>query len=376
MTARRRITRVMVLFVLMLAVLIPAVPVVLDALGNRDQTRVTVNIRRGSTFREAADSFAAHRIVDHPRLFGRYATARGLDRHIEYGTYLIRRGASWNEVLTALQEGKGIFTRVTIPEGWPLWDIIPRLSRELAVPTESLEVAVRDSLLLQRVEAPLGTETLEGYLFPDTYDFPGGTTARQAVDLMVHRFEQVWKPDWNARLAELKMSRHQVITLASIVEKEVRRGEERPLVAAVYSNRLKIRMPLQADPTVQYAQKKRPGRVLYRDLKVDSPYNTYRRVGLPPGPIASPGLASIQASLFPADVPFRFFVARPDGRHEFRRTYGEHLAAISMVRQMARADTAARRERAERAQAEVDSALQAVGVPRATFDSLTQKKRP
>ena len=343
--------------------------------GNSDQTRVTITIRRGSPFREAADSLAAHGVVDHPRLLGFYAARRGLDRDIRYGTYLIRRGSGWNEVLNALQQGQGIILRVTIPEGWPLWEILPTLSTALEVPLESLEVAVHDTLQLQRVGAPLGTETLEGYLFPDTYDFPGRATARQAVDLMVHRFEQVWKADWNARLIELKMSRHQILTLASIVEKEVRRESERPLVAAVYLNRLRIRMPLQADPTVQYAQKKRPGRVLYRDLKVDSPYNTYRRVGLPPGPIASPGLASIEAALFPAAVPYRFFVAHPDGHHEFRTTYGEHLAAIEMVRAAGRAAEVTRQTRVLREQAELDSALRAVGLPRSTIDSVT-KKRP
>lgn len=367
-----RLNRVVIGSAVLIVLLAPLIPFVFDLLGNSDRTRVTLTIRQGSPFREAADSLAAHGIVGHSRAFGFYASQRGLDRSIRYGTYLIRRGASWNEVLTALREGKGIMTRVTIPEGWPLWDIIPALAKALEVPTDSLEAAVRDTLLLQRVGAPLGTETLEGYLFPDTYDFPGFTTARQAVDLMVTRFEQVWKPDWNGRLKELKLSRHQVLTLASIVEKEVRRGEERPLVAAVYSNRLRIRMPLQADPTVQYAQKKRPGRVLYRDLKVDSPYNTYRRVGLPPGPIASPGAASIEAALFPANVPYRFFVARPDGRHEFRTTYRDHLAAIAMVRASARLE-ASRRE--QRAQTDADSALQAVGVPRAVYDSLT-KKRP
>ena len=133
-------------------------------------------------------------------------------------------------------------------------------------------------------------------------------------------------------------------------------------------------MPLQADPTVQFAQKKKPGRVLFRDLKVDSPYNTYRRVGLPPGPIAAPGIKSIEAALFPADVPYRFFVAHPDGHHEFRTTYGEHLAAIEMVRAAARADSIERRARLRRERAELDSAMRAVGLPRATIDSVTRKR--
>ena len=138
------------------------------------------------------------------------------------------------------------------------------------------------------------------------------------------------------------MNRHDIVTLASIVEKEVRRGEERPVVAAVYLNRLRARVPLQADPTVQYALGKKPGRVYFRDLRVNSPYNTYKVAGLPPGPIASPGAASLQAALYPAKVPYRYFVAHPDGHHEFRRTYAEHLLAIKLVRAAARADSSRR----------------------------------
>jgi UPF0755 protein len=342
------------------------------ACATDDQTPVTLTIRQGSNFREAAESLAAHGVVRNARLFGWYAARRGRDRTIRYGTYLIRRGAGWDEILTALQFGRGIVHRVTIPEGWPLWDIIPALATALELPTEQLEAAVRDTALLRRVGTPRGITTLEGYLFPDTYDFPDGTTARQAVDLMVRRFERMWKPEWTPRLAELRMTRHQVVTLASIIEKEVRRGEERPLVSAVYHNRLKARMMLQADPTVQYALKHRPGRVLYSHLRVDSPYNTYRRVGLPPGPIASPGAASLEAALYPADVAYRFFVARHDGRHEFRNTYREHLRAIEEVRLEARR-VAAERAAEERRQA-LDSALKAVAVPRSTFDSVAQRR--
>ncbi len=356
-----------------------AAAVGIAACGSDDQTTVRLTIRQGSSFREAAESLAAHDIIGNPRLFGFYAARRGLDRNMRYGTYLIRRGSSWNEVLDALQKGQGIVNRLTIPEGWPLWDIVPAMAKALEIPPESLEVAVRDTLLIQRVGAPLGTVTLEGYLFPDTYDIPFGTSARDAVARMIGRFETVWKSEWDARLTEINLTRHEVVTLASIVEKEVRRGDERPVVAAVYTNRLKIRMPLQADPTVQYAQRRRPGRVLYRDLRVESPYNTYRRIGLPPGPIASPGAASLEASLYPAKVPYLYFVARPDGRHEFRKDYKEHLAAIKMVRAMARDDSAKARATAAQgpdAAAAVDSALQAVGLPRATFDSLTRKPPP
>ena len=308
------------------------------ACGSEGGSDVRLTIRKGSPFREAAESLAVHGVVASPRLFSTYAKLRGHDRSLRYGTYVLRSGMSWEQTLDALRAGRGIVHSVTVPEGYLIADIAPLLIDALGVPAESIEVAVRDTALRHRLDVP--TPTLEGYLFPDTYVFADGTSARDAVRTMVGRFEAVWKPEWNERLRELAMSRHDIVTLASIVEKEVARGEERPVVAAVYMNRLRIGMNLMADPTVQYALKKKPGRVFLRDLKVKSPYNTYLVRGLPPGPIASPGAASLYASLYPAKVPYRFFVAAPDGHHEFRRTYAEHLVAIAMVRGLARPDSA------------------------------------
>jgi UPF0755 protein len=182
----------------------------------------------------------------------------------------------------------------------------------------------------RRLDVP--TPTLEGYLFPDTYSFPDGTTGRAAVTTMVRRFEQIWQPAWNARLEAMAMNRHDVMTLASIVEKEARLAPERPVIAAVYLNRLRTGMRLQADPTVQYALGAHVARVMYKDLAVESPYNTYKYAGLPPGPIASPGQASIIAALNPASVPYRYFVAHPDGHHEFHVDFASHSRAVAAVR--------------------------------------------
>jgi UPF0755 protein len=196
---------------------------------------------------------------------------------------------------------------------------------------DSVAAAVRDSTLRKELDIP--TPILEGYLFPDTYVFPEATTPREVVTAMVKRFEQVWNPEWNGRLEALTMTRHDVITLASIIEKEAKLPEERPVISAVYHNRLRIGMPLQADPTVQYSMGVHTNRVLYRDLKTASPYNTYQHSGLPPGPIASPGKPSIEAALFPADVPYLYFVASgKDGHHEFRTTYSQHTKAIRDAR--------------------------------------------
>ena len=335
------------------------------ACSTGDDQKVTVTIPRGVNFREAAESLSVKGLVFAPRLFGFYASQKKRDRTIRYGTYLLAKGTSWDDILTALESGKGIVYKVVIPEGWSLWDIVPVIAKEIEVPEDSVLAAVRDTVLLRRLGVPRNVGDAEGYLFPDTYNFPAGVTARQAVALMIDRFEEVWLDEWDERAAEIKMSRHQVVTLASIVEKEVRKGEERPVVSAVYHNRLRIRMALQADPTIQYALKRRrPGRVLYRDLNVQSPYNTYRRPGLPPGPIGAPGAASLKAALYPATVPYKFFVAHPDGHHEFRSTYAEHLKAIVFVRAEARRDSVEQRQRAAAAaSAGLDSAMRGVNVP-------------
>ena len=291
---------------------------------------VRVIVPRGATLRVAAESLAKAGVVQNATAFRMYGMLRGSDRSIRAGTYVFKRGISWGEVLDDLRGGKGLEQAITIPEGWSLIQIVPQLARVLDVPVDSVQAAVRDTALLHRLDVP--TPTLEGYLFPDTYVFPDGTTARAAIRVMVERFERVWQPEWNARLQALAMSRHDVMALASIVEKEARLPEERPVIAAVYLNRLKAGMLLQADPTVQYALGKHVARVLYKDLEVESPYNTYKHAGLPPGPIASPGGPSLVAALFPANVSYLYFVAAADGHHEFRTTLSEHDSAKRVVR--------------------------------------------
>jgi UPF0755 protein len=289
-----------------------------------------VLVPRGATLRVAAESLAKAGVVQNATAFRLYGMLRGSDRSIRAGTYVFKRGISWGEVLDDLRGGKALEHSITIPEGWSLLQIVPQLARVLEVPVDSVQAAVRDTALLHRLDVP--TPTLEGYLFPDTYVFPAGTTARAAVRVMVERFERVWQPEWNARLQALAMRRHDVMSLASIVEKEARLPEERPVIAAVYLNRLKKGMLLQADPTVQYALGKHVARVLYKDLEVESPYNTYKHAGLPPGPIASPGKPSIVAALNPANVPYTYFVAHPDGHHEFTTDFAAHNLAVRSAR--------------------------------------------
>ena len=331
---------------------------------------VRVVVPPGSSFSAAADSLARAGIVGRTGLFRAYAKLSGNDRALKPGTYMLRRGTSWPDILDALTKGKGLVHGLTIPEGYSLSWIVPQLARVLEVPPESVQAAVRDTALRRELDVP--TPTLEGYLFPDTYAFPDGTTPREAVRMMVERFDRAWKPEWTARLDTLTMSRHDVVTLASIVDKEAKLPEERAVIAAVYHNRLRKGMLLQADPTVQYARGAHTNRVLYRDLAIESAYNTYRNPGLPPGPIGSPGAASLEASLYPADVPYLFFVAHPDGHHEFRATFAEHSAAVSEMRRARDAATRAKGDSAAGAAAATAATTKAAATKAAATKGATK----
>lgn len=298
--------------------------------GEPHGTPARVIVPRGASFAQATDSLAKVKLVGSPRMFRLYGRLTGGDRNIKPGTYLIKPGTPWTDIVSALNGGRGLVNTITIPEGYTIQQITPLLARTLKVPADSVTVAMRDTALLARLDIP--NPTLEGYVFPDTYAFPIGTTARQAVREMVYAFERRWKRDWDSSLIELKINRNDLVTMASIVEKEARVAEERPVIAGVYYNRLRKGMLLQADPTIQFALGRHVGRVLYKDLEIKSPYNTYIHKGLPPGPIASPGAASLAAAAHPANVPYLYFVATRDGHHEFRMTLNEHVNAIRQVR--------------------------------------------
>lgn len=305
-----------------------AIAALVTACGGSGDVRVT--IPTGASLRVAAESLHVAGVLRFPRLFRAYASLQRSDRRIRPGTYLIERHSSWGGILSTLRSGRGLMTVITIPEGYSLAQIEPLLESKLATPPDSVNAAVMDTVLLRRLGDPVAT--MEGYLFPDTYFFAPGTSARVAVAAMVRRFEQQWRPEWTARLDTLGVTRHDIVTLASIVEAEAKLPAERPVIAAVYWNRLRRGMLLQADPTVQYALPHHEARVLNKHLAVVSPYNTYRHPGLPPGPIGSPGAASLRATVYPALVPYRYFVAMPDGHHEFRVSLAEHQQAVVVAR--------------------------------------------
>jgi len=289
----------------------------------------------GATFAAVTDSLAAHRVVSHPRWFKLLARMRGVDRSVHAGVYEFPAGTPPWTVLSMLAHGKKAALRFTVPEGLTILDVAELAATRLGIPADSFVSAARNG---KAATALLGipVTSFEGFLRPETYILPADINAPELIRLMAEGFKSEWKPEWDARLDSLKMSKLALVTLASIVEGEAKADEERETIAGVYRNRLRIGMALQADPTVQYAislkRGRRKPRLFQKDYQIKSPYNTYLYPGLPPGPVNSPGRRSVEAALYPADVRYLYFVAGPDGRHVFSRTYGEHLRAIRRIR--------------------------------------------
>jgi len=301
--------------------------------GGAQGPRATVTIPRGATFSQAVDSLTAHGVIDHAGWFRLYARARGLPGALKSGIYTFHVGDSWGDVVTALKAGRGDEVRFTVLEGMMAFEIAERAKVWLRIPRDSFFAAVRDTALQRELGIGVNPAGVEGYMYPTTYTVPVGIKARDLVRVMTHEFIERWSPEWDARLAQLGMTRHEIVTLASIIESEVRYRPDRAYVSAVYHNRLKRGMALQADPTINYAYGRRLRRVWERNLLIRSPYNTYLHTGLPPGPISQPSDSSLYAALDPAPVGFLYFVAQPDGKHVFSETYADHLAAIRRARQ-------------------------------------------
>jgi UPF0755 protein len=249
----------------------------------------------------------------------------GEARRLQAGEYRFDRAMTATQVIDKLVKGDVYVQGITFPEGLTIADMAAIFEDRGLGSASAFVAAARDPSPIRALDPE--ARDLEGYLFPETYLIPRRTDAARLVRLMVARFEAVFTPELRQAAAAKGQTLRQAVTLASIVEKEASRADERAVVAAVYANRLRIGMPLQADPTVIVALQRAgtyTGNLRRQDLEFDSPYNTYRYRGLPPGPIASPGRASLEAAVNPAPVDFLYFVSRNDGSHEFARTLAEH----------------------------------------------------
>jgi UPF0755 protein len=298
----------------------------------------------GASFGVVTDSLAAHGVISNRRWFKLLARIRGVDRSVHAGVYEFPAGTSEWTVLGMLAKGKKSALRFTVPEGLTIQDVATLAAERLGIPEDSFIAAARDGKTASAILG-IAVSSFEGFLRPETYIVPADINARELVRLMAEGFQADWQPSWDARLDSLKMTRLELVTLASIIEGEARADEERETIAGVYRNRLRIGMALQADPTIQYAislkRGRRKSRLFQKDYQFKSPYNTYLNPGLPPGPVNSPSRRSLEAALYPADVRYLYFVAGPDGRHVFSRTYNEHLRAIRKVRKVGQRDSGA-----------------------------------
>ncbi len=286
-----------------------------------------VQIPAGEGIRQISQHLYEQGIIGHPRFFDILTRLNKQDKNIKAGEYELSAAQAPQEILAILASGRVKLYKVTIPEGFT--------ARQIAQALEETALASA-RVFLEISQAPVAIAGLgldvpssEGYLFPDTYHFARGTTPDAMLRAMWTQFRKNVTPQMLQQADSLGLNLHQVVTLASLIEREARVDGERPLISAVYHNRLKQNMRLQCDPTVIYAlADKYTGQLGYDDLKCDSPYNTYLYPGLPPGPIASPGRASLQAALNPAPVDYIYFVSRNDGTHVFSNNLKDHNLAV------------------------------------------------
>ncbi|MEW6683634.1 MAG: endolytic transglycosylase MltG [Nitrospirota bacterium] len=287
---------------------------------------ITFEIVRDEPLARVASRLADEGLIRNQAYFVMFGRLTGSERQLKPGEYALSPTMRPLEMLHRFRHGLVVLHPLTIPEGYSVRQIAAVLrDAGLGDPDELLTLA--ESPEFAR-ELGLDVPSLEGYLFPDTYAFPRGVATADMVRRMVERFRETYQPVWAARAADLGLTQHQVVTLASIIEKETGAGIERPIISAVFHNRLRRRMPLQSDPTVIYPIKDFNGNLRKVDLVRDNPYNTYRRRGLPPGPIANPGREALEAALYPSPVDYLYFVARNDGTHHFSRTLREHNRAV------------------------------------------------
>jgi UPF0755 protein len=284
-----------------------------------------VTIPPGASTRAIGDRLVEAGVVRDTIVYRVAIWRSGEARKLKAGEYRFDRPMRVDEVIGKIARGEVDQIAITFPEGLTIREMASIYETHGLGTAAAFTDATRDLSLVQTIDPD--ARDLEGYTFPDTYNVSHSITAPQLVQLMVERFTKVLTPELRDAAAARGLTVRRLVTLASIVEKETARADERPLVASVYSNRLRIGMPLQCDPTLIYALQRAGrynGNIRKDDLQFDSPYNTYRYPGLPPGPIAAPGRASLEAAAHPGDSDFLYFVSRNDGSHEFARNLEQH----------------------------------------------------
>lgn len=337
MRRRQRIRRTLVLGGIVGVVLLSGLLFFPSTVTRQFETR-EVLVPKGAKIDQIATILHDRGLIGNPKLFVIAARVLGYDRGLKAGRFTIPVGSSIYRILTQLAHGMAKQDMVTIPEGLRADQVAAILHERAKIDPMAFLSLVGDSAFAGSLG--VSSNRLEGYLYPDTYPFYPLLTPEEVVRMMVERAVRVFGEEMALPGAREGLSLHQLVTLASIVEAEAQVPSERPRIAAVFYNRLRQGMMLQSDPTVLYALGLWKQRTFYKDLDVQSPYNTYRNRGLPPGPICSPGRAAVHAVLFPSpDSTELYFVARGDGTHIFSRSWEDHLKAIAHVRTQARRES-------------------------------------
>lgn len=295
--------------------------------ASNNKAETTINIEPGMSLTQVANLLATKKIIANGTTFRLYTYLKGNQRDIQAGEYRLSPSLKPEEILQKLTAGETVAHTITIPEGFRILEIADLFAAAGLANHNRFIEATRDPELIKELNLP--TPDLEGYLFPDTYQFPRQTREKEIVKTMVRNFQKrLHKEEYLKQAQNIGLSFHQVITLASLIEKETGLAKERNMISSVFHNRLKKGMLLQTDPTVIFALANFDGNIRKKDLSVDSPYNTYLYKGLPPGPIASPGEESVIAALNPATSDALFFVSRQDGSHQFSTNLTDHNRAV------------------------------------------------
>ena len=294
---------------------------------------VYFTVRPGMSVSEIGKELYERGIIDSEMKFWWTAKLNGFENKVKSGTFAMQTGMTPRDALEILVYGNTVTIRFTIPEGFSVRDIAQRLDDVGLVKADAFISLAKTYRPYPYVEEHENVRyAVEGFLFPDTYEINGEFDAARIMQMMAENFDRRLTKEMRDRAREMDLSIYELVTLASLVEKEAYHEEDRPIIAQIFLKRLRLGMPLQADPTVQYLLDAPKEDLLYRDTEIESPYNTYQNVGLPPGPIASPGTASLMAVLHPADTNYLYFVADRNGNNYYATNYADHLALVDQVR--------------------------------------------
>ena len=303
------------------------------SMTSSEHLSVYITVQPGMNAGDIGEMLEQRGVIGSRHKFWLVAKLGGEERNFKAGTYHMHVNMPIRDALDVLVGGEVSMLRFTIPEGFTVREIASRLEREGIVQSKDFLEKAKNFAPYRYMKGPKQVlYRSEGFLFPDTYEVEPGTTSEAILQMMVRNFDDKLTDEMKKRAEKHNLSVYELVTLASLVEKEARYEEDRPIIAQVFYKRLEINMPLQSDTTIQYLLDAPKEDVTYADTEIDSPYNTYQHYGLPPGPVANPGLASIEAVLEPADTDYLYFVADRAGHNHYSKSYDEHMEIVNRVR--------------------------------------------